>query len=109
MALRRQDPVIARPDVRIDGAVLASETCVLRFFGGSAGDRLLLVNLGCDLDLGPAPEPLLAPPLGAAWQLLWSSEAVQYGGHGTPPLNLEREWHLPGECAVLLGAPAGRH
>ena len=26
------------------------------------GDRLLIVNLGCDIDLSPVPEPLLAPP-----------------------------------------------
>ncbi|HJR61945.1 MAG TPA: malto-oligosyltrehalose trehalohydrolase [Vicinamibacterales bacterium] len=107
IALRRQDPVIGQKARRIDGAVLAAEAFVLRFFGGGAGDRLLLVNLGCDLDLTPAPEPLLAPPAGAGWQVIWSSEAVRYGGQGTAPLNPDRQWHLPGECAVLLSALGG--
>ena len=31
-------------------------------------DRLLLVNLGTDLELSPIPEPLLAPPAGQAWR-----------------------------------------
>ena len=37
---------------------------MLRFFGDGGDDRLLLVNLGRDLHLDPAPEPLLAPPEG---------------------------------------------
>ena len=40
-----------------------------------AGDRLLVVNLGCDLDLTPVPEPLLAPPRGRRVGGVWSSEA----------------------------------
>jgi len=104
IALRREDPVIGQGAIRIDGAVLAAEALVLRFFGGAAGDRLLLVNLGCDLELTPAPEPLLAPPAGAEWQVLWSSEAARYGGQGTGPVNPDDQWHLPGECAVLLSA-----
>ncbi len=31
-------------------------------------DRLLVVNLGVDLELNPAPEPLLAPPESKAWE-----------------------------------------
>jgi maltooligosyltrehalose trehalohydrolase len=103
LALRRADPVIGRV-VPVDGAVLADQAFVLRYFGGPAGERLLLLNLGCDLDLAPVPEPLLAAPCGTDWELLWSSEAVAYDGSGTAPLNLEAEWHLPGECALLLGS-----
>ena len=33
---------------------------VLRLFGEDGNDRLLLVNLGVDCSLSPAPEPLLA-------------------------------------------------
>ena len=102
--LRRRDPVLGRDTSRVDGAVLGPEIFLIRFFGGSAGDRLLIVNLGCDTDLLPAPEPLLAPPHGAAWQLVWSSEAVRYGGQGTAPICPEAEWHLPGEAAVLLAS-----
>jgi maltooligosyltrehalose trehalohydrolase len=107
IALRREDPVISRAE-RVDGAVLASEALLLRLFGGAAGDRLLLLNLGCDLDLTPAPEPLLAPPADAKWEVLWSSEAPRYGGQGTAPVKPQRQWHLPGECAVLLSASRER-
>lgn len=91
----------------VDGAVLAPEAFLLRFFD-DAGDRLLLVNLGRDLPLAPAPEPLLAPPEAARWRTLWSSEDPRYGGGGTPAIETETGgWHLPGHCAVVL-APARR-
>ena len=98
--VRRSDPAIQRPS-RVDGATVAPEAFVLRFFGED-GDRLLVVNLGCDLDLAPAPEPLLAPPHASMWQVQWSSESVRYGGQGTAPLNPDARWHIPGEAAVLL-------
>ncbi len=63
LKLRRQDPVLSAQKRRgVDGAVLAPEAFLLRFFGEKGDDRLLLVNLGRDLHLDPAPEPLLAPP-----------------------------------------------
>ena len=69
---------------------------------------LLLVNLGADLNLNPAPEPLLAPPEGRLWAPLWSSEDYRYGGSGTPPLETQNNWCLPGRSAVALRpAPAG--
>ena len=82
LALRRTDPVLGRRPSRIDGTALTEEAWLLRFFSESSGDRLLIVNLGRDLLLGPAPEPLLAPMDGQAWRLLWSSEAPRYGGAG---------------------------
>jgi maltooligosyltrehalose trehalohydrolase len=103
IALRRTDAVIGQPAPRIDGAVLAPEVMVLRFFAGTSGDRLLVVNLGPELELVPAPEPLLAPPAGADWQLMWSSEASRYGGQGIPAMNPAGDGRLPGECAVLFG------
>ncbi len=87
---------------RIDGAVLGPEAFLLRFFNDSAGDRLLLVNLGTDLHLKSAPEPLLAPPEGKCWQLLWSSEHPRYGGAGTSAVETDEEWHLSGHAAVVL-------
>jgi maltooligosyltrehalose trehalohydrolase len=105
LGLRREDPIFrsVRRSGRVDGAVLGREAYVLRFFGEGEGDsRLLLVNLGSDVSLSPAPEPLLAPPAGADWALLWSSEAPAYGGLGTPPWPTEGEWHLAGETAVVL-------
>jgi maltooligosyltrehalose trehalohydrolase len=73
---------------------------VLRFFGEDGADRLVLVNLGGDLELTVAPEPLLAPPAGRRWDLLWSSENPAYGGGGGPVL--ETTWVLPGHAAIVL-------
>jgi maltooligosyltrehalose trehalohydrolase len=86
----------------VDGAVLSSQTFLLRFFGDHGDDRLLLVNLGVDLHLDPAPEPLLAPPADLEWTTLWSSEDPKYGGIGAPPLDSELNWRIPGYAAVVL-------
>jgi maltooligosyltrehalose trehalohydrolase len=88
----------------VDGAVLAEEAFLLRYFGDNGDDRLVLVNLGRDLHLDPAPEPLLAPPEGRVWELLWSSEDPRYGGAGTPPVYSEENWRIPGNAAVVLWA-----
>ncbi|HET9577255.1 MAG TPA: malto-oligosyltrehalose trehalohydrolase [Usitatibacter sp.] len=103
LRLRRDEPALHEaPHGGVDGAVLGPEAFVLRFLD-EAGDRLLLVNLGRDLPLVPAPEPLLAPPAGARWQTAWSSEDPRYGGGGTPVIESEDGgWRLPGHCAVLL-------
>ena len=100
LKVRRETPAVSQP-AKVDGAVIAPEALVIRFFS-ERGDCLLVVNLGCDLDLSPAPEPLLAPPAGRRWTPLWSSETVRYGGQGTPPLHADAEWHMPGEAAVLF-------
>ena len=100
--LRHAHDAISNPD-RVDGAVLRSNAMVLRYFKGSE-HFILVINLGCDLDLTPAPEPLLAAPTADGWSLVWSSEAVAYGGNGTAPLHSESEWSIPGETAVLLRA-----
>lgn len=102
LRLRREDPVFgAQRAGGVDGAVLASEAFVLRYFGDD-GDRLLLVNLGGALELNPAPEPLLAPPPGQQWAVLWSSEDPAYDGCGTPPPETEEGWRLPGHAALVL-------
>jgi maltooligosyltrehalose trehalohydrolase len=82
--------------------VLALEAFVIRYFGGEHGDRLLLVNLGRELSSDPSPEPLLAPPACACWAVQWSSEDPRYGGFGTPPIEGEAGWHLPGESAIIM-------
>lgn len=103
LGLRREDPLFRAPRRRgVDGAVLGEEALVLRFFGLEGEDRLLLVNLGRDLHYDPAPEPLLAPPAGRRWDVLWSSEHPRYGGCGTPPIGSEGTWRLPGHAAVVL-------
>jgi maltooligosyltrehalose trehalohydrolase len=100
--LRREDTLFRHPRPGgVDGAVLAAEAFVLRFFGDEGDDRLLLVNLAADLELRQMPEPLLAPVEGCAWKLLWSSEDPRYGGLGTPPLG-EGGWRIPGHAALVL-------
>lgn len=103
LRLRREDPVFrAQRAGAVDGAVLAPEAFVLRFAGGQGDDRLLIVNLGLDLEFGSAPEPLVAPPEGQRWLLLWSSEDPRYGGAGTPPLDSTGCLRIPGHAAVVL-------
>src|SRR5262249_59534268 len=63
-------------------------------------DRLLIVNLGPEVELDVAPEPLLAPPAGLCWRLLWSSEDPRYGGGGTPVLGVP--WRLGAESTLAL-------
>ena len=99
LRLRRE---IRSTSHRMDGAVLANEAFLLRFFGDEPHDRLLIVNLGAQLNWDPAPEPLLAPPEGCLWETLWSSEDPRYGGDGTPPLDSELNWIIPAHAAVLL-------
>ncbi len=74
LTLRRTDPVIRQQNrEQIEGAVLSESAFVLRWIDTEHGDRLLLVNFGGQVDLRPAPEPLLAPPFEQAWRLAWSS------------------------------------
>jgi maltooligosyltrehalose trehalohydrolase len=105
LRLRREDPVFrAQGAGGLDGAVLGPESLVLRFFGADAGagDRLLCLNLGRDLSFDSVAEPLLAPPAGGRWNLVWSSEALRYGGAGTPELDPEAGWRLPGHAALVF-------
>jgi maltooligosyltrehalose trehalohydrolase len=104
LRLRREDPVFrSQGKGFLDGAVLSAEAFVLRFFGETAGDRLLVVNLGLDLTLEPAPEPLLAPLTGSRWEVLWSSEDPRYGGAGAPPPEDEEgRWRIAGRTATVL-------
>jgi maltooligosyltrehalose trehalohydrolase len=101
--LRREDPVLRRQgEDGLDGAVLGAHAFLLRFFGKDGDDRLMVVNLGPDEHFTPAPEPLLAPPEGRLWTVLWSSEAESYGGCGTFPPDSVDGWRLPGESTVVL-------
>jgi maltooligosyltrehalose trehalohydrolase len=103
LKLRREDKVFSAQRPRgVDGAVLAAESFVLRFFGEESDDRLLVVNLGRDLHFNPAPEPLLAPPEDMQWEILWSSEDPRYGGIGTPLLDEKDNWRIPGRALVAL-------
>jgi maltooligosyltrehalose trehalohydrolase len=103
LKLRRTEAAFrAQRKHAVDGAVLANEAFVLRFFEHEGDDRLLLVNLGPNLHLDPAPEPLLAPPADSEWDLLWSSEDPKYGGTGTPEIETDENFRVPGQAAVVL-------
>jgi maltooligosyltrehalose trehalohydrolase len=108
LRLRAKDPVISQQNVEaIDGATLSEHALALRWFDADHGDRLLLVNLASELMRESIAEPLLAPPRGSGWQLSWSSESPEYGGHGTfePVADHGRgAWRIQAQCAVLLVA-----
>ena len=117
LRLRRETPAFRSQAPRgLDGFVLnarnsgnGSEALALRFFDES-GDRLVLMNLGRDLELSPAAHPLIAPPEDCDWTIEWSSEDPAYGGGGTPPLGTDPwpgAWKLPGESLIVL-APVAR-
>jgi maltooligosyltrehalose trehalohydrolase len=105
LRLRREDPVFAQQRRgALDGTLLGPEAFLLRFFGEGGQDRLLLVNLGRDLERRSIPDPLAAPPEGRGWRLIWSSEHPAYGGGGTPQIEAKERWRLPGQAAVVLAA-----
>jgi maltooligosyltrehalose trehalohydrolase len=117
LALRRSDPTLqaahAQMGVSLEIAALAPTCGVVRYFvdspatGTTARDRLLLINLGPDLDLDSVAEPLLSPPTTPAqtsWRILWCSENPRYGGSGcAEPESNDGTWKIPGFAAVLLG------
>ncbi|HKR78474.1 MAG TPA: DUF3459 domain-containing protein, partial [Nitrospira sp.] len=105
LALRREDRVLGRQDrAAVEGAVLGTQALALRYAGPMDDDRLLVVNLGSDLNFVPAPEPLLAPVAGGAWALQWSSDHPQYGGPGIVPPLTEKGWRIPAAVATLYRA-----
>lgn len=107
LRLRREDPVFRQQKQgAVDGAVLSPDAFMLRYFG-EEDDRLLIVNLGPDLHLDIAPEPLLAPPEDREWDVLWSSEAPQYGGCGVPQADTVENFYFPGHTTLVL-KPAER-
>jgi maltooligosyltrehalose trehalohydrolase len=108
LRLRRQDPVFRlQKQGSVDGAVLTDHALLVRYFSANGDDRLLLINLGSDLHLDPAPEPLLAAPRDKVWEVLWSSEHPRYGGSGTPPVATEGDWRILGNAAVVMRPAAG--
>jgi maltooligosyltrehalose trehalohydrolase len=89
----------------VDGAVLGRHSFVLRYFAEKPEDtRLLVVNFGTQEVFSPAPEPLLAPPDKYEWQIMWTSEAPQYGGLGMSTVAKDDGWTIFAEAAVALGA-----
>jgi maltooligosyltrehalose trehalohydrolase len=86
LRLRRSDPVFSAADsLRIEGATLGPRALVLRYSDRSGEARLLVASLDDALDASALAEPLLAPPAGASWERLLSTEDLAYGGEGSPP------------------------
>lgn len=105
LRIRHEDAVwsAAQPG-GIDGAVLSGSAFALRFFTPDhRDDRLLVVNLGADLQRASFAEPLLASSPDTDWALRWSSEDLSYGGGGTADPFPENWWHIPSESALLFG------
>lgn len=106
LRLRRSLPCFQPTSPRaIDGAVIGPQAFVLRYFFGDGEDRLIVVNLGRDLELDIVPEPLLAPPPRHRWKLAFSTEDAQYGGCGTNPPDRDHDgWFVPSEVTMVLSA-----
>jgi maltooligosyltrehalose trehalohydrolase len=106
LRMRRDDEAFrVRTRRQIDGCVLSPTAFALRFFAGDhRDDRVLIVNLGVDLERRSFAEPLVAPPADADWVVRWSSEAPEYGGGGTAEVWPAGAWRIPGETAIVLAA-----
>lgn len=104
LQLRASDNVFCGRDYRhLDGAMIANDVIVLRFFSRQPNDdRLLIINMGSDYDIVSVPEPLLAPHLHHDWKLSWSSESPHYGGHGSAAPFAQSGWQIPGLSAAVL-------
>jgi maltooligosyltrehalose trehalohydrolase len=103
LKLRREDSRFrGQVPEGVDGAVLGPASFVLRYFSEEYDDRLLLVNFGERQVLHPASEPLLAPPLGYMWEMLWTSESPRYGGTSSVAVATQEQWILPAESTVAL-------
>jgi maltooligosyltrehalose trehalohydrolase len=103
--LRREDSRFQKQILGgVDGAVLGERSFLLRYFGERNDERLLVINLGPPESLIPSPEPLLAPPFGFEWEVIWSSDDERYGGPGIAKPFSDDGWSLPAEVAIALRA-----
>jgi maltooligosyltrehalose trehalohydrolase len=106
LKLRKSDPAFRTQRAELmHGACLSPRALLLRFFC-EEGDRLVILNLGDDLDLWVMSEPLLAPPRGCRWHLVLSSEDVRFGGNGYRQPRFEEKLILTAQTAyVFAGEP----
>jgi maltooligosyltrehalose trehalohydrolase len=109
LRLRRSDPVFRLQKSReVDGALLTEQAFLLRYFAADGLDRLVVVNLGGDMQLASCAEPLAAPPAGHKWSVVLSTEDPIYGGGGTGPVGPTSDgWRIVAEAAIVF-APAMR-
>lgn len=98
LAMRRDDGTLGQAARSVHGATRGPHVLLLRFCGTTpAADRLLVINLSHDVNLAPLPQPLVAPPDGHEWQMLFCSEALEFGGSGAarcePPTHVVATGH----------------
>ncbi len=108
LALRRDARAFSEvAEGRVEGSCLSSTAFLLRrLMADPDDDRLLLINLGSDIERDSVADPLLAPPQGRQWKVIWSSEAFAYGGGGIRPLDLSGRWALSSDAAIVLAPSA---
>jgi len=95
LKIRREDEVFNRQDRSIiDGDVLADLAFCLRY-RTQISDRLMLINLGQDVELESLPFPLLAPLAHKPWKFFWSSEDIRYDGGGVVNAFHKRKLIIP--------------
>jgi maltooligosyltrehalose trehalohydrolase len=105
MWMRRKDAILnTRPLVRFDGATLTENAFALRWYAEDGSDRLLVVNLGAQIDRSAIPEPLLAAPAGHNWHVAWSSNDPAYGGLGTLIPDEGDGWQFDAESSIFFRA-----
>lgn len=111
LGLRAADQGLRPSSTRgVDGAVIGPHAFLLRYFTSDRRDRLLISNLGQDLELAVVPEPLLAPCEGCRWHLLLSSEDPCFGGNGIYEPQIESGgWMIPGHAAIVLAGQPDVH
>ena len=109
IALRRADAAFGQQAAgTVDGAVLEDEAFVLVYRTPVPQDeRLLVINLGPDLEAPSFAEPMVAPPDRCAWTVLWSSEHPDYGGFGVTEIVTGEGWRIPGHSATVLAPVPG--
>ncbi len=103
LRLRKNDSIFSGCErSHLDGEVISEQCFLIRLFGVDGDDRVLLVNLGRELQVSPRPFPLLVPPAGREWKLIWSSQEFSYGGVGMPELEWDGIFKIPGETTIVL-------
>lgn len=101
--LRHIDPVISDPKSYFTTSTINSEILILRYFGESNQDRLLLFNFGVDFKIEPAWNPLLAPPKNCSWKTIFTSDSLNYEGNGTRSFD-KPQWILPGHSVYVFSS-----
>jgi maltooligosyltrehalose trehalohydrolase len=105
LTLRRNDVIFYRQrNDLLDGTSFDAERLALRYFGDAGDDRLLIVNFGPDHFMTPVPHPLVAPPRGRRWEVLWTTEHPRYGATSLPEVVFTEGLRLPAESAIVFRA-----